>query len=102
MYLNIPMYVYTFIHINIGLGWNCCCMMGGEEFVCYSAGEKGAELLKDRVSKTLLKGAESQSTRCKWFVYFFNLFCRFYVCPYFASRGSAMPIYSLIHSQPAL
>lgn len=63
------MYVNTYIHINIGLGWNCCCMMGEEEFVCDSAGEKGAELLKDRVSKTLLKGAESQSTRFKWFIY---------------------------------
>lgn len=70
MYLNIHMYVHTYMHINIGLGWNCCCMMGGVEIVCYSADEKGAELLKDRVSKTLLKGAESQSTGFKWFIYF--------------------------------
>lgn len=90
MYLNIPMYVYTFIHINIGLGWNCCCMMGGEEFVCYSAGEKGAELLKDRVSKTLLKGAESQSTRCKWFVYFFLIYFVGFMCAHILQAEEAL------------
>lgn len=90
MYLNIHMYVHTYMHINIGLGWNCCCMMGGVEIVCYSADEKGAELLKDRVSKTLLKGAESQSTGFKWFIYFFKIYFVGFICAHIWQAEEAL------------
>lgn len=68
-------------------------MIGGEEFVCHSAGEKGAEPLKDRVSKTLLKGAESQSTGFKWFNLFFKIYFVGFICAHIWQAEEALCLF---------